>query len=224
MRQRYSESSSRAHSRSLPGSARPPPWQKQEAKRAKSVPQADGESFGYSEKGVSWCKSGNGVMMIFVDGDEVSPETLSCAKQVCGAVAYWDKDLERLHCKELSVKDDGGWPADMVTEGHCDRIVLPDQAGHLAGLSAAAMGANKKTRQRALAVAIALAAAQETPGQDFESQSPEFRSLLQVSRKAYDALVTEVRGSGDVFDGNDDDEEDEVDDYDFDSEEDFTSR
>lgn len=158
--------------------------------------------------------------MIFVDGDAVSSELLSCAKSVCGSLAYWDKDLERSCCEELQATSDGGWPADFVVEGHCDRIVLPHEAGDLSGLAAAAMGSNKKKRTQALALGILLAAAEETAiAQDLRGHSPEMRALSEVSRKTYDALDKDA--PVEIVDSEEELPKEE--DYDYDSEDDFRS-
>lgn len=146
--------------------------------------------FGYKDpRGVAWCQSGNGRRMLFVDGESVSEELLSIAKSSCGSLAYWAKDLERTG-NELLVSADGGWPAELVPSGHCDEVRLSEEAGDLQGLTAAAIGLNKKQRSKALALAVLLSAVKEVRISDEALQNchPGLLDLVNASEQAFDAL------------------------------------
>jgi hypothetical protein len=121
-------------------------------------------------------------------------EILAIAKSTCSSVAYWAKDLERTCGGELDVNADGGWPPELVPEGHCDIVELPDEAGESAGLAAAASGPNKKMRTQALALSVLLTAAHHFGMSEDELRNihPALQELHIHSSQALHELHTSI--------------------------------
>lgn len=170
--------------------ARLPPQRRAREPDPEFAAGEDHPGYGYKDpRGVAWCESGNGRRMCFVDGDAVSSELLGIAKSACGSLAYWVKDLAS--GVELDPATDGGWPPELVPSGHCDEVTLPAEAGpDLEGLSAAAIGRNKKTRGQTLALSVLLAAAHDLNISDdalYECH-PDLVALNDASHQAYGAL------------------------------------
>jgi len=155
------------------------------------APAAD-NSFGFKDpRGVAWCQSGDGTQRLFVNGELVSEDVLKIAKGACGSLAYWAKDLERSFGGELDCSSDGGWPAELVPPGHCDFVELPEEAGEIAGLVAAATGPNKKVRSQALALAILLATShhKQLSNEELHGQDPGLVELNEASNHAFEVLM-----------------------------------